>query len=94
MTKQPLDVREDGVEVDASIIAQGLGLAPAQLRENMRAGRVTSIYESGADADQGRHRLTFFFGNRRFRLVVDETGTIVQRSTVDFGEHGPRACMP
>jgi hypothetical protein len=33
-----------------------------------------------------RHRLTFFSEHRRFRVVVDETGAIIQRSAVDFGE--------
>ena len=34
----------------------------------------------------GRHRLTFFSEHRRFRVVVDETGAIIQRSAVDFGD--------
>ena len=37
-------------------------------------------------ADQGRHRLTFFSEHRRFRVVVDASGAIIQRSTVDFGD--------
>ena len=32
------------------------------------------------------YRLTFFYRHRRFRLVVDEEGNAVQRSTVDFGD--------
>ena len=30
--------------------------------------------------------MTFFHENRRFRLVVDEEGNAIQRSTVDFGD--------
>jgi hypothetical protein len=52
----------------------------------MRAGRITSLAERGIDVDAGRHRLTFFSEHRRFRVVVDETGAIVQRSAVDFGD--------
>jgi len=78
---------EDGaIQVDATIVAKGLGMAPANFMELLRQGRITSLCEKGIDADSGRHRLTFFAGNRRFRLVVEESGVIVQRSTIDFGD--------
>ena len=77
---------EDGaIQVDATIVATGLGLMPARFMELLREGKITSLCEKGIDADSGRYRLTFFSGSRRFRLVVDECGVIVQRSTVDFG---------
>ena len=72
--------------LDATIVAEGLAMAPSLLQEEMRAGRITSLAERGVDADSGRHRLTFFSEHRRFRVVVDETGAIIQRSAVDFGE--------
>ena len=68
------------------IVADGLGLALPLFRKEMRAGRITSLSERGVDADRGRHRLTFFSTHRRFRLVVDASGAIVQRSALDFGE--------
>ena len=77
---------DGAVEIDASILAEGLGIALPRLREGMRAGTITSISERGVDADQGRHRLTFFSEHRRFRVVVDASGAIVQRSAVDFGD--------
>ena len=78
---------EDGaVQIDAAIVAEGLGLAPPQLQKEMRAGKITSLAERGIDADSGRHRLTFFSEHRRFRVVVDATGAIIQRSAVDFGD--------
>ena len=42
---------------------------------------------SVVDEDAGRYRMTFFQENRRFRLVVEEEGNAIQRSTVDFGDH-------
>ncbi|KWV46521.1 hypothetical protein AS156_01670 [Bradyrhizobium macuxiense] len=72
-------------EVDAAIVAEGLGIAVPLLQAGMRAGRITTLSERGIDADQGRHRLTFFSESRRLRLVIDEHGTIIQRSTLDFG---------
>jgi hypothetical protein len=46
----------------------------------------TSLAERGVDAGSGRHRLTFFSEHRRFRVLVYETGAIVQRSAVDSGD--------
>jgi Family of unknown function (DUF6522) len=80
-------VFEDGaIQVDATIVAEGLGVALPLLWERMRAGKITCRSEEGLDADRGRYRLTFFSEHRRFRLVVDKHGSIIQRSTLDYGE--------
>ncbi|CAN7338229.1 DUF6522 family protein [Bradyrhizobium sp. LjRoot220] len=83
---KPIEFADGAVQIDASIVAEGLGIALPRLREGMRAGTITSVSERGVDADQGRHRLTFFSEHRRFRVVVDASGTIVQRSAIDFGD--------
>jgi hypothetical protein len=83
---KPVEFEDGSVQVDASVVADGLGLALPVLRKEMRAGRITSLAERGVEADSGRHRLTFFSRHRRFRLVVDATGAIVQRSALDFGD--------
>jgi hypothetical protein len=80
-----IEFADGAVEIDASIVAEGLGIALPRLKEGMRKGTITSLRESGVDADLGRHRLTFFSEHRRFRVVVDEQGAIIQRSAVDFG---------
>jgi hypothetical protein len=78
---------EDGaVQIDATIVAEGLGMTPPDLLARMQTAGVTGVCEHGIDADGGRHRLTFFSGNRRFRVVVDQRGAIVRRSTLDFGD--------
>jgi len=82
---KPIEFENGAVEIDASIVAEGLGLALPMLQEEMRAGKITSFAERGVDADSGRHRLTFFSEHRRFRVVVDQAGTIIQRSALDFG---------
>jgi hypothetical protein len=76
---------EDSVEVDALIIADGLGMEAAVLQEQMRKGKVTGRCEHGIDEDEGRYRLTFFTERRRLRLVIDKTGKLLQRSVIDFG---------
>ena len=82
----PIEFENGAVQIDAAIVADGLGLALPRLQQEMRAGRITSFAERGIDADSGRHRLTFFSEHRRFRVVVDDMGAIVQRSVVDFGD--------
>jgi hypothetical protein len=81
-----IEIGEDGVSVDAVIIAEAFGLEAADVPALMRAGEITSLFERGENEDAGRMRLTFFHRSRRFRLVVDETGAILQRSKVDFGD--------
>ena len=77
---------EDGaIQIDAEIVAEGLGIEPPLLKERMRDGQITTLSERGIEADNGRYRVSFFSEHRRFRLVVDQTGTIIQRSTLDFG---------
>jgi len=82
---KPIEFNDGAVQVDASVIAEGLGITLPLLKKQMRAGKITSLSERGIDADGGRHRLTFFSEHRRFRLVFDEGGTIIQRSALDFG---------
>lgn len=85
MTK-PIEFENGEVAIDASIVAEGLGVTLPLLQQGMRAGSITSVAERGIDADQGRHRLTFFSEHRRFRVVIDTSGAIIQRSAIDFGE--------
>lgn len=65
--------------VDATLIAEGFGITPTFLRTLMRQAKITSRCERGTDRDAGRHRLTFFHGARRLRLVIDDAGRIVDR---------------
>ena len=83
---KPIEFEDGNIQVDAAIVAEGLGIALPAFRKQMRAGKITSLCERGIDADRGRHRLTFFSEHRRFRLVVDDRGAIVRRSTLDFGD--------
>jgi hypothetical protein len=79
---KPIEFENGAVQIDAAIVAEGLGLAPSLLQEEMRAGRITSLVERGVDADSGRHRLTFFSDSRRGRRNRRD----LQRSAVDFGD--------
>jgi len=79
-------VLNGSVQVDASLLAEQLDLEPSSVIDLLRRGEITSRYERGAGEDEGRHRLTFFHGSRRLRLIVDGAGQILRRSCIDFGE--------
>src|SRR5882724_7938842 len=80
---------------------QAPGRAPGKTHEKFRGGDRMKVVEFdngvvqvdaaviaeglGIDADDGRHRLTFFSEHRRLRLVVDKRGAILQRSMLNFG---------
>jgi hypothetical protein len=81
-----VEFEEDTLSIDAAVIGRGLSVEPWLVQARMREGKITVLCERGMDEDAGRYRLTFFYQHRRFRLVVDEEGNAVQRSTVDFGD--------
>ena len=66
--------RPQGIEIDASLVAAGLALDPARFRELMRAGKIRSLCERGTGTDEGRFRLSFYYGAHRFRVVTDGAG--------------------
>jgi hypothetical protein len=74
------------IEVPAELIAEGLGVSLSEVQTLMRAARITGRCESGIEDDAGRHRLTFFCGGRRFRLIIDGEGRVIRRTAVDFGD--------
>ena len=73
-------LEEGTLSIDAAVIGRGLNVEPSLVQVRMREGKITVLGERGVDEDAGRYRLTFFYENRRFRLVVDEEGNAVQRS--------------
>lgn len=55
-----IEFEEGAIQVDATIVAEGLGIEPSLVQERMREGTITSLCERGIDDDSGRYRLTFF----------------------------------
>lgn len=67
------------IEIDARIIAEGLGMAPDQVEPARQQGTITTLCERGTGDDAGLVRVTFYLGKRRLRLVVDARGSVLQR---------------
>lgn len=88
-----IELQDGAIQIDADIIGRGLGLEAETVRTLMRERKITSLCERGEKEDAGRYRLTFFHAGKRFRLVIDATGGIVQSSTVDFGDRPLPASM-
>ena len=88
-----IEIGLGSLHINASVIAQGLALEPSLVQAMMRKGEITSLCERGMNEDAGRYRLTFFHKSRRFRLIVDRSGTVIRRSIVDFGDRPLPAAM-
>ncbi|MBV6418044.1 MAG: hypothetical protein CMLOHMNK_02824 [Steroidobacteraceae bacterium] len=74
----------ESFSVDAALVARGFGVTPVLLRSLMRRGKIVSRCERGMGEDAGKHRLTFLYGVRRLRLLVDDAGNVI---TQEF-DHG------
>lgn len=91
MSGQPMSERKVSIEgedlcIDAGTLAAELDLTPETVMAGLRDGTITTLTERGEGEDAGRWRLSFFHGNRRLRLIVDDSGAILQRSRIDFGD--------
>ncbi len=64
------------VEIDAAIVAGGLGLMLADFRRLMEHRKVSVLCERGIGEDAGLYRASFYHGGKRVRLVVDSDGAI------------------
>jgi hypothetical protein len=65
------------VDIDAAVVASGLGLEIAEFRALMRDGHISSLCERGVGEDAGRYRLTFYYQKRRFRALTDRAGRVL-----------------
>ena len=71
---------EDGaIQVDASIVGEGLGIEPSLVQPHLREGKITSLCERGVDEDKGHYRLTFFSESLRYRIEIYQAGNEVRR---------------
>ena len=83
-----IEITDGAFHVEAAVIAAGLDIGTDRVLALLRSGEITSTSEHGVGADAGFHRLTFYHGNRRLRVVIDKAGRIIRQSTVNFGALG------
>lgn len=71
----PIDLNPaPSVEIDAAVVARGLGLAVADFRLLMEHRRIAVLCERGTGEDTGLYRASFYYEGQRVRLVVDRDG--------------------
>lgn len=75
-----------GFTLDAALIGELLDVPPIDVPALMRSKSITSVCESGIDADRGTFRLNLFYHGRHVRLRVGSEGQILHRSIINFGE--------
>lgn len=73
-----VEADEEGHTVDATVLAEKLGLDPETLSAELRAGRVRSLTERGEGEDAGRMRLTFRHGERAWAVQIEPDGTAAE----------------
>jgi hypothetical protein len=83
-----LDRDDNGFSVDASLLGDLLDLPASRIQDLMRRNEITGLCERGEGEHAGQYRLTFFYKGRRAPLTVDQSGEVIRRSIVDFGD-GP-----
>ncbi|MCX7560184.1 DUF6522 family protein [Sulfitobacter sp. F26204] len=72
--------------IDAHDLGPLLGLEPAQVPVKMRSGEITSRFETGAQEDAGRFRLTFYHNGTRLRLTCAQDGSVLSTSRAPVGK--------
>ena len=81
-----LERNQGGFLIDASLLSDLLNVPAPDIHNLMRQKEITSLCERGQGEHVGQYRLTFFYKGRRARLNVDESGQVIRRSIVDFGD--------
>lgn len=65
------------VEIDGALVARALDLEIEEFRRLMEDRRISVLCERGVGEDEGLYRASFYYGERRARMVVDANGTPV-----------------
>ena len=68
------------IEIEASVIGGGLGIEPSQVQAQLENGKISTLCERGVGEDEGRYRVTFYYGKQRLRILLDSSGNIVDAS--------------
>ena len=81
----PISLEEHArvIEIEAALVAKGLGLAPADFMRLLEDRKITQLCERGTWADAGLFRASFYHDGKRVRLVVDADGRVLESQGTD-----------
>ncbi|WP_140908589.1 DUF6522 family protein [Cognatiluteimonas lumbrici] len=74
-----LEEHAPAIEIEAALVAEGLGLAPAEFMQLLENRKITQLCERGTGPDEGLYRASFYYAGKRVRLVVDASGQVVEQ---------------
>ena len=75
-----ITINDEGIAIDANLLASHLGLSEQKLKAEMRSGLVYGVAEKGVGEDEGRTRLTFRYRARSWTIVIESDGSVVEPS--------------
>ena len=81
MVREPIPAvlaERASIEIDGAVVARSLGLDVEAFRQLMADRKITVLCERGTGEDAGLYRASFYYGDRRVRLVVDKEGRVVR----------------
>ncbi len=65
------------IDIDGTLVARSLEMEVDTFRKLMGDGKISVLCERGTGEDAGRYRASFYYGGKRARFVVDETGRVL-----------------
>jgi len=65
------------IDIDGDLVARTLGLEVEQFRKLMADGKISVLCERGTGEDAGRYRASFYYGGKRARFLLDESGRLL-----------------
>jgi hypothetical protein len=92
-TKNGIEIEIGTMHIEPSNRRPGSGARALAGSSHDAQGRDHQPVRVRRDEDAGRYRLTFFHKSRGFRLIVDGTGTVLQRSIAEVDDRALPASM-
>jgi len=68
---------QPSIDIDGALVARTLGLEVEQFRKLMADGKISVLCERGTGEDAGRYRASFYYGGKRARFLLDESGRLL-----------------
>lgn len=78
------------IEIDGGLIADALELDQETFFHLLEIRKIDQLCERGTGEDEGLYRASFYYENKRARVVVDKTGKLIGGVEKTLREPGKR----
>lgn len=79
------------IEIEGGPIATALGLDQDTFFTLLEQRKIDQLCERGTEEDEGLYRASFYYENKRARIVVDKTGKPIGEVEASTREKGKRS---